>query len=170
VIVLCVAVSLSLGVGSYGSVSAERSVSVSVVPPEEAYLAFGDDLQCGRGGGNGDNDEFVRNQFGGNTTIERVEVEVTAVEGAVRVGTGGPATQLSSGASARLTFDGPYEPGESASIQIKPPRGNVSSADTLAVELVEATGSGVRVAETSLTYEVSCPGGDGGGGSDGRNG
>jgi len=156
-VALCIAASMALGVGSYGSVSAERSVSVTAAPPEDAYLAFGDDLQCGMSGGNGDNGAFVRNQFGGTTTIERVEVEVTAIGGSVRVGTGGTATPLSSGASTRLTFDGPYDPGDSASIQVKPPRGNVSGADTLAVELVEATGSGVRVAETSLTYEVACP-------------
>jgi len=161
VVALCVAISLSLGVGSYGSVSAERSVNVSVAPPEDAYLAFGDELQCGMGG---DNDEFVKNQFSGAATIERVEVEVTAVEGYVRVGTGGPSTQLSPGASTRLVFEGPYEPGESASIQIEPPTGNVSGADALAVELVEATGPRVRVSETRVTYELSCPGG----GDDGR--
>jgi hypothetical protein len=150
---------MALGVGSYSSVSAERSASVSVVEADEAYLAFADGLQCGAGGGVGDNDEFVKNQFAGNTTIEYVEVEVTAKGGSVRVGTGGPATQLSQGASTHLTFEGPYEPGEAAGIQVKPPNGNVSGADGLAVELVEASGPGVDVAETSLTYEVSCPGG-----------
>jgi hypothetical protein len=158
-VALCVAASMALGVGSYSSVSAERSVSVSVVPPEEAYLGFDDDLQCGMGG---NNQAFVRNQFAGNTTIEYVTVEITAENGYVRVGTGGPATQLSPGASTHLTFEGPYEPGEAASIQVKPPHGNVTGADELSVELIEARGSGVRITEASRTYDVYCPGGSGG--------
>lgn len=158
---LCAVVSLSLGVGGYSSVSADRNVSVNVAPPEEAYLAFSDNLQCGAGNGVGDNKHFVKNQFAGNTTIDRIEVEVTAVDGSVRVGdgTGGTTTPVSAGEPTELVFDGPYEPGDSASVLIKPPRGNVSRADKLRVEIVEATGSGVRVAETKITYDVSCPGG-----------
>lgn len=156
VLTLCAAVSLSFGVSGYSSVSAERGVSVTVVEPEEAYLAFGDSLQCGMGGGTGDNNEFIHNQFGSNTTIEHIRVTVTAIGGYIRVGTGGRATNLSEGESTELTFSGQYEPGESASIQVKPPGGNVTAADELAVELLEATGEGVRVTDTQQTYDVFC--------------
>jgi hypothetical protein len=82
----------------------------------------------------------------------------------IRSGASTRVPSIRSGASTHLVFEGPYEPGESASIQIKPPTGNVSGADALAVELVEATGPRVRVSETRVTYELSCPGG----GDDGR--
>lgn len=160
-VALCVAASMALGVGSYSSVSAERSVSVSVVPPEEAYLGFGDDLQCGAGGGVGDNDQFIKNQFSGNTTIEHIEVRVTAVDGYVEVGVkgSGSTTPLWDGKSTVLTFDGPYEPGDAAGVHLKPAAqgSNITGADHLKVELVEAAGPSVHVTETSLRYDIHCP-------------
>lgn len=153
VLSLCVVASMSFGVGGYSSVEADRNVSVSVVEDEDAYLAFDDDLQCGS------NNVLVRNQFVGNTTIDRIEVDVTAIGGYVRVGTGGPSTQLGPGDSTRLTFLGPYEPGDAVRMQVKPPTGNVSGADSLNVELLEATGTGVSVSGATHSYVVNCPGG-----------
>lgn len=96
------------------------------------------------------------------TTIECIEVEVTAGGGYVRVGTGGRTTQRSPGASTHLIYSESSGPGEAVSIQVTPPHGNVTRADTLSAELVEATGPGVRVTETNRTCDVSCPGGSGG--------
>jgi hypothetical protein len=152
---LCVAASMALGVGGYSSVSAERNVTVAVAPPEAAYLGLAEELQCNTGG----DDDLVRNQFAGDTSIERIEVEIMARGGYVRVGTSGPAHQLGPGESVDLTFTGPYDPGEAAEMRLKPPTGNVSGADVLRVEVVEATGTGVRVIDASQTYEVNCPGG-----------
>ncbi|WP_435067013.1 hypothetical protein [Haloplanus sp. C73] len=154
VLALCVVASMSFGVGGYSSVDADRNVSVSVVEDEDAYLAFDDSLGCGVG-----NNVLVRNQFVGNTTIERIEVDVTAVGGYVRVGVRGPGTQLAPGDSTQLTFLGPYEPGDAARMQVKPPTGNVSGADSLNIELLEATGQGVSVSVATQSYVVNCPGG-----------
>ena len=163
-VALCVAASMALGVGSYSSVSAERSVSV--VPSEEAYLAFAEEgeLQCGADDESGDNDEFIKNQFAGDTVIKSVEVRVTAVGGYVKISGGGSSATLWDGDSRVLRFDETYGPGESAEIQLEPaaPESNITGADHLQVELVKATGSNVRVSETSLTYDIHCP--DRGGG------
>jgi hypothetical protein len=167
---LATAMGVSVGADAYTAIGAERRVSVAVAAPDEAYLGFGDDLQCGRGGGVGDNRRFVRNQFRGDATIDRIEVRVTTVGGHLRVGTGGTASRLATGESVRLTFDDSYGPGDAAAIQVKPPVGNASAADALRVELIAATGADVRVADATHTYDVRCPVGPGGRGSVGRTG
>jgi hypothetical protein len=167
-LLLGAAVSASVGADAYTATEAERRVSIAVAAPDEAYLGFGDDLQCGRGGGVGDNRRFVRNQFRGDATIDRIEVRVTTVGGHLRVGTGGTARRLGTGESVRLTFDGPYGPGDAAAIQVKPPVGNASAADALRVELIAATGTGVGVAGATRTYDVHCPVGPGGRGAVGN--
>lgn len=153
-VALCVSTSMALGVGSYGSMSAERSVNVSVAPPEEAYLGVADELRCGT-----DGTDLVRNQFGSNTTIERIEVDVTAVDGYVRVGADGPTTRLAPGESVDLTFRGPYAAGDAAELRVEPPTRNVSGADDLRIELVEARGTGVSVSGVVRSYDVNCPSG-----------
>ncbi|GAB3322711.1 hypothetical protein [Haloplanus salinarum] len=159
VLALCVAASMALGVGGYSAASADRSVSVTVAEPSEAYLALDGSLQCGMGRGVGNNKGFVHNRFPENTTVERIDVTVTAVDGYVRVGTGGQAEQLGPGESADLTFWGPYDSGDSAGIQVKPPTANnVSGADSLHVEIDSATGPNVGVSGATRTYEVDCPG------------
>jgi hypothetical protein len=145
---------MALGVGSYGSMSAERSVNVSVVPSESAYLGVTDELRCGTSG-----TDLIRNQFGPNVTIEHIEIEVTAVDGYVRVGADGPATRLAPGESVDLSFRGPYAAGDTAELRVEPPTGNVSGADDLRIELVEARGTGVSVSGVVRSYDVNCPSG-----------
>ncbi|WP_251330734.1 hypothetical protein [Haloplanus pelagicus] len=159
ILALCVAASSALGVGSYGSVTADRGLSVAIVDNDDAYIGFADDLQCGMGHGVGDNGEFVRNQFVGETVIDRFVVRATAGGGEVRVGTGGPTHQLASGQSVTLTFVGPYRPGDGADIQVKPPHGNVSGADSLTVRVLDAVGANVSVSGPVRTFDVDCPDG-----------
>jgi hypothetical protein len=164
-VALCVAASMALGVGSYSSVSAERSVSVTVVPPEEAYLGFDDDLQCsaGNSAGNGNGQAFLHNRFAAD--IGDIEVQITALGGYVRVRADespkrGPAKRLTpSDPTATLYFDDTYRPGSSIELEIYGPSGvgTKDGADDLRIELVEATGPNVRVADADKTYEVSCP-------------
>ena len=178
VLALCVAASMALGVGSYSSVSADRNVTVAVVADEDAYLAFGEELQCGMGNGHGDNQQFIRNQFPENTTIEHIEVEVgvpRGANGALRVrkgerGNSGGFVSLSEGRSTTFTYEASYGAGEAARIQVVPPARNVSGANRLAVELIEADGTDVKVTGTSTTYDVNCPRGGSSGGNGGGNG
>jgi uncharacterized membrane protein YdfJ with MMPL/SSD domain len=164
-VALCVAASMALGVGSYSSVSAERSVSVSVVPPEEAYLGFDDRLRCGPGNsaGAGNGQAFLHNQFAAD--IDDIEVRITALGGYVRVRAaespkGAPATQLRpNDPTATLAFEDTYGPGSSVELEMYGPSGvgTKDGADELRIELVEATGPNVRVAGVEKTYEVDCP-------------
>jgi hypothetical protein len=156
---LCAAASMAIGVGGYSAASSDRSVSVTVAEPSEAYLALDGSLRCGMGHGVGNSKGFIHNRFPENTTVSRVDVTVTAVGGYVRVGTGGQADQLGSGESTDLTFHGPYDSGDAVEIQVKPPTANnVSGADSLHVELDSATGPNVSVSGTTRTYAVDCPG------------
>ncbi|MFA9515814.1 hypothetical protein ACERIT_01105 [Halopenitus sp. H-Gu1] len=154
IVALLVVGSMAFGVGGYSSLSVERNVTVSVVSSENAYLGISDELQC-----DGEND-FIRNQFGDDTTIDSIEIEVTTVDGSVRVGTDGAMDQLESGESTELTFQGPYESGASAAIRIKPPSGNASGAAFLEVELLDVSGTDVTVSGARRTYDVNCPDGE----------
>ncbi|AXG07293.1 hypothetical protein DU500_13145 [Haloplanus rubicundus] len=164
-VALCIAASMALGVGSYSSVSAERSVSVSVVPPEEAYLGFDENLRCGPGNsaGVGNGQPFLHNQFAAD--IDDIKLRVTALGGYVRVRAdespkGAPAKQLTpNDPTATLVFEDTYGPGSSVELEIYGPSGvgTKDGADELRIELVEATGPNVRVAGADKTYEVNCP-------------
>lgn len=158
VFALCVAVSLALGVGGYSTASPDRSVNVTIAEPSEAYLAFGERLQCGTGSA-GDDQTLVHNRFPENTTVERVDVTVQAVGGYVRVGTDGEIRRLPPGEALSLTVQGPYDPGDVAEIRVNPPTtNNVSGADSLRVQLDAATGPNVEVAGSTRTYAIDCPG------------
>ncbi|RCU48385.1 hypothetical protein DU504_14385 [Haloplanus salinus] len=163
-VALCVAASMALGVGSYSSVSAERDVSVSVVAGDKAYLGLDEDLTCGPGSSatKGTGQSLIRNQF--SSDIDRIELRVTALGGYVRVRAkrtpkAGPAEPLGPDESTRIVFNETYGAGESIYLEIYGPTGHGTKegAERLQVEVVEATGPGVRVTDTDRTYDVNCP-------------
>jgi hypothetical protein len=158
-----VVVGLVFGVGSYDAVLSDHGASVGVAEPTgEAYVAFTDDLRCGTGS-SGTNEAFVRNRFADGVTITEFSVEVTAAGGAVGVETDTVNRTVEPNSPTDLTFEGSYGTAEGPALRLTPPSGNVSGADRLTVELVEATGSDVRVSGGTTTYEVDCPDGPSGG-------
>jgi len=158
VFALCVAVGLAFGVGGYSTASPDRSVNVTVAEPSEAYLAFGERLQCGPGSA-GDDQTLVRNRLPENTTVEQIDITVQAVGGYARVGPEGEVQQLRPGKALDLTVGGSYDPGDAAEIRVNPPTtSNVSGADSLRVQLDAATGPNVDVSGGEQTYAVDCPG------------
>jgi|GEM_PF-6728329 len=78
VLALCAAVSLSVSVGGFSSVSAERGVSVTVVENEDAFLGVPEsELSCGN------SNRLFYNRFSEPVTDGRVEV--TPREGELKV-------------------------------------------------------------------------------------
>jgi len=166
VFALCVAVGLALGVGGYSTISPDRSVNVTVAEPSEAYLAFGERLQCGPGSA-GDDQTLVHNRLPENTTVEQIDITVQAIGGYARVGTGGRVRRLPPGKARGLTVQGSYDPGSVAKIRVNPPTtDNVSGADSLRVQLDAATGPNVDISGGERTYAVDCPGTDGASGNE----
>ncbi|WP_338739680.1 hypothetical protein [Haloplanus salilacus] len=158
-----VVVGLVFGVGGYDAVVSDHGAFVGVAEPTgDAYVAFADDLQCGTGS-NGANEAFVRNRFADDITITEVSVRVTATGGSVGIATDTVDRTVEPNSPTDLTFEGSYGTAEGPTLRLTPPAGNVSGADRLTVELVEATGSDVRVSGGTTTYEVDCPDGPSGG-------
>lgn len=163
VVVALGVVGLISGVGSYDAVLSDHGASVGVAEPTgDAYVEFADDLRCGTGS-NGANEAFVRNRFADNITITEFRIEVTATGGSVGIRTNAVDRTVEPNSPTDLTFDGSYRTGDGPTLHLTPPSGNVSGADHLTVELVEATGSDVRVSSGSTTYDVDCPDGSGDG-------
>lgn len=160
---------LAVSSGGYTSASADRTTQVSVVDDEHAYLGIADKLQCGAGSGIGQNkNAVVNNRFPG-TTLDAVTVKAAipnSETGELRIGPRGSTDQIGPGESTTFDLDGPFDSGESATIQVKPPTGNVSAAGTLVFEQVRAGGSSVKVAVNDRNVDVDCPAGTGGGGPD----
>jgi hypothetical protein len=165
-VALCVAASMALGVGSYSSASAERSVSVSVVDDDEAYLSFAeeDELQCGPGksAGNGGGQPFLYNRF--TSDIDDIEVQITAIGGYVRVRANEPpkgqAKWLTPHESTTtFNFDDTYRPGSNITLEIFGPKGigTKDGAHKLRIEVVEATSPEVQVTNASQEYTINCP-------------
>ena len=154
---------LVVGTGGFTSGSADRTTEIAVVGDERAYLGIAEKLQCGAGSGIGENKEAVVNRFP-SATIDSVtlSVAIPATEtGALRIGPRGSTEQIGPGESTRFALQGPFDTGESATVQVKPPTGRVSSAETVVFEQVEATGTSVGVAVTDRRVDVHCPAGTG---------
>lgn len=145
-VALCVAASMALGVGSYSSVSAERSVSVSVVPSEEAYLGVpSTPLSCG----NGVNNVLFVNQFSAPITDGHVDVTVNG--GDLLVKRGNSFREYGNGDEFTMSVDENVTPGRGYGLHLKPIN---DSADSIALE-IEVSGSGFDVSTTSVR-SVSC--------------
>lgn len=168
---LCaVSLTLMVGSGAFTSTSADRTVSVTVVEDDSAYLGIGDTLQCGVGNGVGDNRNVVTNRFA-TTTLDQVKVRLSvAGDGALRVsdspgasgssngnGAGDAFETIDAGDSVEFTYT--LGPGDGATVQVQPPTGNTTVADSVHLEVVEASGDGVDISADARTLNVRCPAG-----------
>jgi len=155
-------IGLAVSSGGFTSVSADRTTEIAVVEDDQAYLGIADELQCGAGNGVGQNKNAVVNRLPGApiNSITIVATIPTSETGELRIGPGGPAEQIGPGESTQFVLDGPFTPGESATIQIKPPTGNVSAAETVVFEKVRASGAGIEVAVDDRDINVNCPPGN----------
>lgn len=168
---LCVvSLTMMVGSGAFTSTSAERPVSVNVVDDDRAYLGVGDTVRCGVGNGVGNNKNVVTNRFA-TTTLDPVTVRLSvAGDGALRVsdspgasgssnenGAGGPFETIDANSSVEFTYT--LAPGEGATVQIQPPTGNTTAADSIHLKIVEAGGDGVDISTDERTLNVRCPAG-----------
>lgn len=162
---------LATGSGAFSATSADRGVEVSVVEDDKAYLALGDSLQCGAGSGNQNNRNIVQNQFA-ETTIEHLVLTVSVPpeeSGEIRIGKTGDTTQIGPGDSTTLTFEN-IEPGEGATVQVRPPTGNVDSVERVGITVNKAVGDGVDATLMKRNVVVNCSSGGGNkGGNTGEN-
>ena len=142
-VALCVAASMALGVGSYSSVSADRSVSVSVVGDKSAYLGVrGGTLHCG------DNAVF-HNQF--SEPVTGGYVGVTPVGDDLVVRHDGDFVEAHEGEETTIPIGENVSPGKPFKIQLKPIN---NSADSVTLD-IEVNGSGFSVSTTQSRY-VDC--------------
>ena len=126
----------TVGTGGFTELSAERQVHLSVAPDSDAYLRLPEGpLACGEV-------TLVTNQFG--QRLDSVTFDVSVDGGQLRVG-------HSDGAEYSLAA------GESLPVELRPPADpNVTVADTLRVEDIEAEGDGVAVSVDRRTFRVDC--------------
>ncbi|WP_302082413.1 hypothetical protein [Salinibaculum rarum] len=150
-----VVASLVLAGGStaFSSTAANRGVSVSVASDENAYLAFPDhELQCGNPAGDSRSNTILQNQF--DTTLDSVVVTVSVSKGKLRVGKEpGELVQLEP--EEPESFEYKLNPGANATVQVAPPNGSATSADTVHIE-AEATGDGIHATLDERNFNSTC--------------
>jgi hypothetical protein len=136
-VLLVLAVSQAVGVGSYTSVSAARDVDVAVVPDEDAYLGV---VPAGFDGCGNQTFLTLANQFGADVALD-VDVRVVDTDGGITAFVTGYPPTLGEGDSGAV-------------------RGSIHATDgatgggslTLAVE---AAGDGIELS-LRRTYPVAC--------------
>ncbi|GAB6860297.1 hypothetical protein ACFQL0_12855 [Haloplanus litoreus] len=142
---LCVAASMALGVGSYSSASADRSVSVAVVEDEEAYIGIPDStLRCGRG-----QNALFYNRFPAPVTDGHVEV--TVGDGDLVVKRDDGFVEYYAGQEFTVPIDENVTAGERFRLHLKPTN---ESAESITAR-IEVRGTGFSVS-TTATRDVSC--------------
>jgi hypothetical protein len=142
-IALCVAVSMALGVGGYSSASAERSVSVSVVDDESAYLGVpGGTLHCGR-------NTIFYNQFPEPVTGGHVGVTPNGDHLVLRHD--GDFVEAHEDQEVRIPIEEDISAGKQFRIQLKPIN---DSAHSVTID-IELNGSSFSVSTTETRY-VAC--------------
>jgi hypothetical protein len=145
---------LMSGSGAFTSMSAERGVDISVVEDDRAYLAINSSeaLQCG------EMNTVIQNQF--SVALDSVVLDITLPREADAnttvevVSSGSETMELEPGESRELAFgDGPYDPGESLGLRLELKEGQ--APDHIDIEVVEATGSGIKVSTDVRQFDVS---------------
>jgi hypothetical protein len=145
VLVICIAASMALGVGSYSSVSADRSVSVAVVENEDAYLGVPDStLRCGRG-----QNALFYNRL--PAPVTGGHVRVTVGSGDLVVKDGGEFVEYGPGEEFTVDVTDNVTAGERFRIHLKPTNGSARSITTH----VDVRGPGISVT-TSAERSVAC--------------
>ena len=152
---LCLAASTALGVGSYSSVSADRSVSVAVVEDEDAYIGVPDStLRCGRG-----QNALFYNRFPAPVTDGHVRV--TVGRGDLVVKHDGEFVEYYPGEEFTVDVEDNVTAGERFRLHLKPTNDSARSITTH----VDVSGPGFSVT-TTAERTVACErrvGGPGGG-------
>lgn len=153
----CASLLLASGSGAFTAISADRSVEVSVVDDDEAFLAIPDrDLQCG----NPPENTVVQNHFRStlDSVVLSVAVPASADTGLKVAAKGGESPEeLSPGGETDIHFPATgisgYAPGEGAVLQVTPTNG--TTPDTVDID-VEASGGGSDVSVDDRQFDVDC--------------
>ena len=144
-VALCVAASMALGVGSYSSVSAERSVSVTVVDDESAYLGVpGGTLQCEH-----EHNTLFYNQF--PEPVTGGHVNITPKDGDLTIRHDGRVYDAHRGQEITLRVEEKVISGGQFEVQLRRVGG---SADSVTVD-IEVSGPTFNVSTTE-TRGVDC--------------
>lgn len=165
---VCASLLLATGSAAFTTTEADRSVEVRVVDDSNAYLAFGESLQCGSGGGNGDNQNVVRNQFPESIQSLTLRFTVKGESGALKIGKRGSTERLETGESKTIRFT-QISPGSGVTVQITSPGKGKEVADNVSVTVIKAIGEGVEVSTDERHFEVSCTQTASGGTENGEN-